>query len=128
MSRVAIYSTAQRQGIMRSRFERGERALCTRLHFDDTQMTRGVNEANTRRKRGGYAVKTREKRVCSVRKTRSCTRAALCIFERVSSESPRLFASASGASALLLCGSTLYSTVVYRVYIQFCACARNGSG
>ena len=48
---------------MRSRFERGERALCTRLPFDDTQMTRGVNEANTRRKRGGYAVKTREKRV-----------------------------------------------------------------
>ena len=98
---------------MRSRFERGERALCTRLPFDDTQVTRGVNEANTRRKRGGYAVKTREKRVC--RKTRSCTRAALCIFERVSSGSPRLFASASGASALLLCGSALYSTVVYRV-------------
>ena len=48
---------------MRSRFERGERALCTRLPFDDTQMTRGVNEANTRRKRGGHAVKTREKRV-----------------------------------------------------------------
>ena len=77
---------------MRSRFERGERALCTRLPFDDTQTTRGVNEANTRRKRGGYAVKTREKRVCSVRKTRSCTRAALCIFERVSSGSPRPFA------------------------------------
>ena len=40
-----IYSTAQRQGITRARFERGERAFHTRLLLDETRATRGGNEA-----------------------------------------------------------------------------------
>ena len=48
--------------------------------------TRGVNEAKTRQKRGRYAVKMSEKRVCSAfhvrAETRARTRLELCILER----------------------------------------------